>query len=120
MQRQIAVAGKSVWCPTNFVLGSLAIFCAALLTIGLAVHFIESRKGYKLHSICHNGTCYFSDSSLPLSTPCNDVMDCLNALSEEKTKRGCLTEIGELDSNASLANNGSLPANIDRVNLTHC
>lgn len=120
MQRQIVMAGKRVWCPTNFVLGSLAFFCAALLTIGLAVHYVESRKGYKVHSDCYNGTCYFADSSLSLSTPCNDVMDCLNALSEEKSKRGCLTEIGEGDWNASLAKNGSLAANIDRVNLTRC
>lgn len=120
MERQIVVAGKRVWCPTNFVLGSLAIFCVALFTIGLAVHYIESRKEYKLHSICYNETCYFADSSLSLSTPCNNVMDCLKALTDEKRRRECLMEIGEGDWNVSLANNGSLPANIDRVNRTRC
>lgn len=120
MPREIVVVGKRVWCPTNFVLGTLAIFCTALLVIGLAVHYIESRKGYKLHSVCYNGTCYFADSSLSPSTPCDNVMDCLNALSEEKRRRECLMKIGEGDRNSSLANNGTLAANIDGVNRTSC
>ena len=114
------VAGKRVWCPTNFVLGSLAFFCVVLLTIGLAVHYVENRKGYKLLSICYNGTCQFADKSVSLSSPCRDVRDCLDALSMGKKRRGCSVEIGEGDWNATLAKNGSSPANFERVNRTGC
>ena len=76
-----AIGGKKVWCPAKFVAGALAMTALALIVIGVSIHFVERKEGYKLRAICLNHTCYFSDSSLSAAVRCTAVNDCLRAVS---------------------------------------
>ena len=76
--RRILIAGNKMWCPSNFVAGSLAIFCVVLVISGICIYFVEERSGYNIRAICYNNTCYFSDESKASSIACRNVSDCLN------------------------------------------
>ena len=73
------LAGKRLWCPTKFILGALVTVSVVLVVVGISVHFVERKEGYKLKALCLNSTCYFSNPSLSIAVACTNVMDCLSA-----------------------------------------